>query len=134
MATKVKVIEKNEGQKIAWKQSTTKLTFGDDELMVNVAKYQKDWPVQIDICGDKDGNLVLGVGEGRYYVAQVDIPATKYTEPQPIEPDEAEAEALAEGENGEGGGMQQRFTPAEVIPLEMSDVTLTLWATDGLRD
>ena len=69
MATKVKVIEKNEGQKIAWKQSTTKLTFGDDELMVNVAKYQKDWPVQLDICGDRDGNLVLGVGEGRYYVA-----------------------------------------------------------------
>ena len=81
MATKVRVIEKNEGRKVEWKQSTTKLTFGDDELMVNVAKYQKDWPVQLDICGDKDGNLVLGVGEGRYYVAQVDIPATKYTEP-----------------------------------------------------
>ena len=101
MATKVKVIEKNEGQKIAWKQSTTKLTFGDDELMVNVAKYQKDWPVQLDICGDRDGNLVLGVGEGRYYVAQVDIPAVKYTEPQPIEPDEAEIAAAAESENGE---------------------------------
>ena len=41
---------------------------------------------------------------------------------------------MAEGENGEGGGMQQRFTPAEVIPLEMSDVTLTLWAINGLRD
>ena len=133
MATKVKVIEKNEGQKIAWKQSTTKLTFGEDELMVNVAKYQKDWPVQLDICGDRDGNLVLGVGEGRYYVAQVDIPAVKYTEPQPIEPDEAEIAAAAESENGEGGGMQQRFTPAEVIPLEMSDVTLTLWAINGLR-
>ena len=38
-----------------------------------------------------------------------------------------------ESENGEGGGMQQRFTPAEVIPLEMSDVTLTLWAINGLR-
>ena len=88
--------------------------------------------MHVDVCADDDGNLILGAG--RYYVAQVDIPATKYTEPQPIEPDEAEAEALAEGENGEGGGMQQRFTPAEVIPLEMSDVTLTLWATDGLRD
>ncbi len=132
MATKVKVIEKNEGRKINWRQSTTKLTFGDDELMVNVAKYQKDWPVQLDICGDKDGNLVLGVGEGRYYVAQVDIPATKYTEPQPIEPDENEIET--EDAAPEGGGTQQRFTPAEVIPMEMSDVTLTLWAIDGLRD
>ena len=67
-------------------------------------------------------------------MAQVDIPAVKYTEPQPIEPDEAEIEAAGENEYGEGGGMQQRFTPAEVIPLEMSDVTLTLWATDGLRN
>ena len=129
MATKVRVIEKNEGRKVEWKQSTTKLTFGDDELMVNVAKYQKDWPVQLDICGDRDGNLVLGVGEGRYYVAQVDIPATKYTEPQPIEPDEADAEA-----ENETGGMRQQFTPAEAIPLEMSDVTLTLWAINGLRN
>lgn len=132
MATKVKVIEKNKGRKIDWKQNAAKLTFGDDELTVNVAKYQKDWPVQLDICGDQNRNLVLGAGEGRYYVAQVDIPATKYTEPQPIEPDEAEIEAQTE--NGEGGGMQQRFTPAEVIPMEMSDVTLTLWAIDGLRN
>jgi len=134
MATKVKVIEKNEGQKIEWKQNSTKLTFGDDELMVNVAKYQRDWPVQLDICGDKDGNLVLGVGEGRYYVAQVDIPATKYTEPQPIEPDESEIEAEAENGTAEGGGTQQRFTPPEPIPMEMSDVTLILWAIDGLRN
>lgn len=131
MESKVKVIEKNEGRKIDWRQSAAKLTFGDDELTVNVAKYQKDWPVQLDICGDQDGNLVLGAGEGRYYVAQVDIPATKYTGPQPIEPDEAQADSEA-GSNG-GGGTQQQFTPAEPIPLEMPDVTLTLWALDGLR-
>lgn len=144
MASKVKVVEKNQGQKIVWKQSTTKLTFGDDELMVNVARYQKDWPVQIDICGDKDGNLVLGVGEGRYYVAQVDIPATAYTEPQPIEPEnevkaQSETDAMEDAsessaEMGTYGGMQQRFTPPEPIPLEMSDVVLTLWAIDGLRN
>lgn len=130
MESKVKVIEKNEGRKIDWRQSAAKLTFGDDELTVNVAKYQKDWPVQLDICGDQDGNLVLGAGEGRYYVAQVDIPAAKYTAPQPIEPDEAQADSEA-GSNE--GGTQQRFTPAEPIPLEMSDVILTLWALDGLR-
>ncbi len=119
MSSKVNVVEINEGRKIEWSQSKTKLTFGDDELMINVAKYQKDWPTHVDICGDRDGNLVIGVGEGRFYVAQVDIPAQKYTEPEPIEP---------VGEDG-----QQQYTQPEPIPLEMSDVTLTLWALDGLR-
>mgnify|MGYP001850599584 CR=1 FL=1 len=99
----VTVVEINEGTKISWAQNAAKLTFGDDELMVNAEKYQRDWPVHLDICGDSDGNLVIGTGTGRYYVAQVDIPAKSYTESQPI-------------------------------PLEMSDVTLTLWAMDGLRD
>lgn len=126
MSSKVKVIEKNEGTKIAYKQSTTKITFGDDELTVNCAKYQKDWPVHVDICGDKDGNLVLGVGEGRYYVAQLDIPATEYTEPEPIETETTE--------DAEGGSTMRETTPPEPIPLDMADVTLTLWSIDGLRD
>ena len=61
MATKVRVIEKNEGQKIAWKQSTTKLTFGDDELMVNIAKYQKGWPGELG-TGRRGGPLLCGAG------------------------------------------------------------------------
>ena len=131
MAKKVQVFEKNEGTKIAFSQKDVKLIFGDDDLAIRCDTRQRDYPVHVDVCADDDGNLILGAG--RYYVAQVDIPATKYTEPQPIEPDEAEIAAAAESENGEGGGMQQRFTPAAVIPLEMSDVTLTLWAINGLR-
>ena len=64
MATKknaVKVVEKNPGTKIAYEQDNTKIIFGDDELMVNAAKYQRDWPVQIDICADGNQNLVVGV-------------------------------------------------------------------------
>lgn len=139
MGSKVTVIEKNKGQKIAWKQSGTKLTFGDDELTVNVAKYQRDWATQIDICGDKNGNLVIGVGEGRYYVAQVDVPATQYTQPEPIETVEKPIELSEVQENETGETMEETYTsitaaPAEPIPLEMSDVVLTLWATDGLRN
>lgn len=119
MSSRVKVIDKNEGRKIDWKQSGTKLTFGDDELMINIAKYQKDWPTHLDICGDGVGNLVIGVGEGRYYVAQVDIPEQKYIELEPIETAEEST---------------QQFTQPEPIPLDMADVVLTLWALDGLRD
>ena len=126
MSAKITVVEINEGTKIAWKQSTTKLTFGDDELMVNCAAYQRDWPVHLDICGDKDGNLVIGTGTGRYYVAQVDIPAREYAEPEPVE-----AVALAEGDAGTDA---QQSTEAEPVPLEMSDVTLTLLAVDVLRN
>lgn len=131
MSSKITVVEKNEGQKIDWRQSGTKLTFGDDELMVNIAKYQRDWATQLDICGDKNGNLVIGVGEGRYYAAQLDIPAIKYTEPVPIVPAETDTEETAEESTG---GTMRESTPPEPIPLEMSDVVLTLWSIDGLRN
>ncbi len=61
MASKIKVIEKNEGKKIEWEQSGTRLYFGDDELMLNAAKYQKDWPVSVDVCKDRAGNLTIGM-------------------------------------------------------------------------
>lgn len=122
----VQVVEKNPGTKIAWEQTGTKLFFGDDELMVNAAKYQRDWPVQLDVCADKSGNLVIGVGVGRYYVAQVDIPATTYTET------EAPAE---EAELQDEGNMNSGNTPRiirEAQPIDMSAVVLTLWSLDEL--
>jgi len=134
----VQVVEKNPGTKIAWEQDGTRLIFGDDELMVNAAKRQKDWPVHEDICADDSGNLVIGVGVGRYYVAQVDIPAREYLEVPNDEP-----EALADGgedtgdgeasEDGGTGGMSQPKTHLEAQPLDMSKVTLTLWSLDGLK-
>ena len=39
----VTVVEINEGTKIDYEQNGTKLTF-DDQLMINVAKYQKGFP------------------------------------------------------------------------------------------
>lgn len=101
------IIEKNAGTKIAYEASGTKLFLGDDELMLNLTKYQRDWPVHIDVCINRDEMLVVGTGDGLYYAAQLDIPPIKYAEP-------------AEGEEGSGGP----------IPLDMDAVTLTLWSTD----
>ena len=56
----VKVIEKNAGPKIAYEQTGTCLIFGDDELMINAAKNQKDRDVTEDICKDKQRNLTIG--------------------------------------------------------------------------
>lgn len=103
MANNIKVIEKNSGQKIEWEQSGTRLYFGDDEIMINAAKYQKDWPVSVDICTDRSGNLTIGTESALRYVAQVEIPAAQYTE---------------DGES------------REKLPLDMGDVTLTLWSIE----
>jgi hypothetical protein len=97
------IIEKNEGTKIPYEVSGKRITF-DDDLSLNLAKQEKDWPVHIDICVDGDGNLCNGTGAGLYYVAQIDIPAAVYNDEQ----------------------VRQ--------PLDMDTVTLTLWSIDELTE
>jgi len=130
MATKkAKVIEKNAGEKIAFEQSCTRLIFGDDEIMLNAAKYQKDWPVEVDICRDKADNLTIGTASGLRYVAQVMIPAATYTETVIEEPEAPEADA--EGtEQTENGGMNQQNVQRDKNPLDMGDVTVVLWSIE----
>lgn len=103
----MQIIEKNEGQKIAFEENQTMVFLGDYELMLNASKYQRDWPVHIDVCSNRDNQLVVGTGAGLYYVAQLDIPAAKYTEPA------TEEEA------------------PKLIPIDMSEVTLTLWSIEN---
>ena len=126
---KVTVIEKNAGQKIDFEQSGTRLIFGDDEIMLNAAKYQKDWDVEVDICRDKSGNLTIGTGSGLRYVAQVEIPAATYTETE-IEAEEP-AEAPAAEDAAESDGMNQKTTvQRDKNPLDMGDVTVILWSIE----
>lgn len=109
----VQVVEKNVGTKIPWNQNGTKLVFGgDDDLTVNCATRQRDWPVHTDICMDEDRNLVIGVGTGRYYVAQIDIPETEYIE-------------VPDPESEEEGAVKR-----EAQPIDMGKVVLTLWSVD----
>ena len=126
---KVTVIEKNAGQKIDFEQSGTRLIFGDDEIMLNAAKYQKDWDVEVDVCRDKSGNLTIGTGSGLRYVAQVEIPAATYTETE-IEAEEP-AEAPAAEDAAEGDGMNQKTTvQRDKNPHDMGDVTVVLWSIE----
>lgn len=130
MATKkVKVIEKNAGEKIAFEQSGTRLIFGDDEIMLNAAKYQKDWPVEVDICRDKADNLTIGTASGLRYVAQVMIPAATYAETVIEEPEAPEADAEG-AEQTENGGMNQQNVQRDKNPLDMGDVTVVLWSIE----
>jgi hypothetical protein len=101
------IVEKNKGTKIEYEVSETKITFAD-ELTLNLQKYQKDDPEHKDICFDADGDLVVGTKEGRYYVAEIDIPAIDYEE---------------QGEDDDAGLVAK--------PLDMDKVVLTLWSIDG---
>ncbi len=116
------IVEKNEGPKIPYSVRSTKITF-DDDLTINLAKREKDDPVHIDICADRDGELVIGAAAGRRYVAEIDIPARRYEEQPDPEP-APDLEEPDEGEPDEGG------TAPVPIPLDMDLVTLSLWAIE----
>ena len=110
------VVNKNEGPKIPYSVRTTKITF-DDDLTINLAKRERDDPVHIDVCADRDGEMVIGAAAGRRYVAEIDIPARRYEEQS------------EQGEQGEGEPEGEGTAPVP-IPLDMSLVTLSLWAIE----
>lgn len=87
-----------------------KITLGDDELTLNLSKYEQDDEKHIDICFDATGCLVIGTATGRKYAAEIDIPARRYTE--------------VEDEGSEDGASR------EPVPFDINQCTLTLWATN----
>ena len=127
---KVTVTEKNAGQKIDFEQSDNHLIFGDDEIMLNAAKYQKDWDVEVDICRDKSGNLTIGTGSGLRYVAQVMIPAATYTETEIPAEETAEAPAAEDEAEGSDSVNQKTTVQRDKNPLDMGDVTVILWSIE----
>lgn len=110
-AAKIIVVEKNEGEKIAYDVSTTKIIFGDDDLMVNIKNRERDEEVTLDICKDTQDGLTVGVNtEAREYVAQVIIPARGY-------------EIVDTGEKDEDG---KTITKREPVPFDMKKCTLDI--------
>lgn len=110
---KIIVVEKNEGEKIHYEVSGTKIIFGEDELMVNLKTRQRDYETTLDICKDKENGLTVGVNtSSTEYVAQVTIPAREY-------------EVVETGEQGEDGNPVMEKNP---LPFDMKKCTLTLWA------
>lgn len=106
--------EKNVGPKIDYAVTGTKITFRD-ELTLDLEKYERDFPVNLDICENRDGILYMGLSD--YYVAQLVIPAREY-------------DFIADGVDEEGN-------PKEVpmpVPFDVDKVTLTLWAVEGGND
>jgi len=75
------VKEKNEGTKIAYKVNGNLITFGDDQdLTLNLKKYERAEESQIDITMNVDGMILVGTGQDGYFIAQITIPAKEYVE------------------------------------------------------
>ena len=110
----MKIVERNAGQKIDYELHGTRLSFADGELTLDLARYQQDEAVMRDIMVDGEGYLTNG--RGRYYVAQVEIPAKEYEE-IPVE-NENEDEPDA--------------TERRPLPLDTDKVTLYLFSIEGI--
>lgn len=105
------IIEKNEGPKIDYSTRTTKLTL-NDEITIDLSKYERDFPVHIDICRNEFDMLTFGLSTR--YVAQIDIPAREY-------------QMVENGADEEGAPKYDKVA----VPFDMGKVTLTLWSVEG---
>lgn len=102
------IIEKTPGEKIPYEIMKNNIFF-NDEIMLNLEKYERDFEQNIDICEDENFSLINGLG--RRYVAQIVIPARAYT----IEENETEDE--------------QEFSKV-AVPFDLSKCTLILWGLE----
>lgn len=115
----MKVVEKNEGTKIDYNLRGTKLNFADGELTLDLARYQRDDEVTKDIMVDSEGYLTTG--RGRYYIAQIEIPAREYDE---------EVETVTEEVDGET--VERETVTRTPKSLDTDKVTLYLFSIDGI--
>ena len=102
------IIDKNDGRKIDYTTDGTVIVFGENELTLNLAEIQDDWDIRITICYDKRHQLTTENG-GITYVAEIDIPTREWIESE---------------------GSEEEESSSTRAPLDMENVTLTLWAVD----
>jgi hypothetical protein len=90
----------------------TEIALGNGDFRVDLAKYQQDYPVHIDISEDEKGKLVTG--PAHRYMAEIDIPARTY-------------EITAGAKDDLGFPLLTKTA----LPLDTEKVTLTLWEVQG---
>ena len=112
------------GTHIEYETTKKSITFGDEDLSINLKNREKDETVVIDGCADRDGELVIGAATGYKYVAQVEIPAREYTEEQVENPDYD-----PEAEEGDSRAAQY-ITERKAVDFDIKKCTIYLWAID----
>lgn len=103
------VKEQNEGEKIPYELVQGYKILFDDMVSYNIPRYQQEQENTLNICLDDDMQLTNGLG--KWYVANIIIPARKY-------------ELVVTGEKDEEGNDKYARV---ATPLNMDEVTLVLW-------
>ena len=111
-----KMVEKTGGDEVELRVSGTKVYLGDDEMVLNLSKYERDDPVHIDIGLNARGFLTFGVSDR--YAVQLDIPGREY-------------ELVDSGELDENGSPRMKKVAK---PFSMNNVTITLWGRPAESD
>lgn len=109
MDTTAKIIEKTGGEKVDVLFEGKKVILGDDEMTLNLSKYERDDPVHIDIGLNARGFLTFGVSDR--YAVQIDIPAREY-------------DLVDSGQTDENDSPRMNKVAK---PFDMSRVMVTLW-------
>jgi hypothetical protein len=134
----MKIVELNAGRKIDYELRGTKLDFADSTLVMNLAKYQKDDTVTATITANAQGNLAVDSDNGKYYVAQVEIPGTEYEEVEVEGPAESDTMTTAEQETDAQAEEAETAEPQTHIerkakPLDTDKVILRLWSIEDFE-
>lgn len=117
----MKEVIMTEGTHIEYTTTKKSITFGDDDLMLNLKNRERDEDVMIDVCADRDGYLVLGASAANRYVAQVLIPAREYVEEEIDNPD-------YDPEQPAGEGNPEKITTRTAVPFDSKNCTIYLYA------
>ena len=134
----MKIVELNAGRKIDYELRGTKLDFADSTLVMNLAKYQKDDTVTATITANAQGNLAVDSDNGKYYVAQVEIPGTEYEEVEVEGPAESDTMTTADQETDAQAEEAETAEPQTHIerkakPLDTDKVILRLWSIEDFE-
>jgi hypothetical protein len=103
---------KNKGSYIPYTQTGSQLSFRQGALKLDLSRYERDYPVHLDISEDDSGKLV--VGSSFRYIVEIDIPARGYK--------------VSAGEKDDMGFALLTKT---AVPFDVDKVTLTLWAVEA---
>lgn len=117
----INVVQMNVGPKIDYEVRNDKIiAFGDDDLTIKLPSYERDEEVNLDICLNEWGMLVMG--QGQRYVAQVNIPPRAYEEVE---------ESISKNMTGGSREVEKESQIGKVkkpLPFDIDRCTLSLWS------
>lgn len=103
----MKEVYMGKGTYIEYETTKKSITFGDEDLTINLKNMEMDEKRTVDICEDRYGTLYSSPAGADKYVAQVEIPAREY--------------ASEETEDG------STLVP---VPFDINKCTIYLWPID----